>query len=143
MSSHVLVIFEASTEATEQLALALGVGAVEAQAAIRLRRLVEDGSPQIGHKGYGELSGADLTWATAAAIVVEGEQPTPLLTSFAETLTTLAIDLKGKPVALLGPESSRALFRQILSNHGITPAIDAPLSTPEAANAYGHTLASS
>ena len=36
--SNVLVMFQADTEHTEQMALAVGVGAVEAEASIRLRR---------------------------------------------------------------------------------------------------------
>ena len=48
--SHVLVVFQADTEQTEQLALAVGVGAVESEAGIRLRRLRTPGAVEVGHK---------------------------------------------------------------------------------------------
>jgi hypothetical protein len=72
--SHVLVIFQADTEHTEQLALAVGVGAVEAEAGIRLRRLRRPGAAEIGHKGYGTLREADLLWADTVVVGLEGER---------------------------------------------------------------------
>ena len=73
--SNVLVIFQADTESTERLALAVGVGAVEAEGSIRLRRLTTAGAPEVGHKGYGKLQAADLLWAHT--IVVGLELPRP------------------------------------------------------------------
>jgi hypothetical protein len=73
--SHVLVVFQADTEHTEQLALAVGVGAVEAEASIRLRRLVAAGAAELGHKGYGTLKEADLLWADTVVVGLEGERP--------------------------------------------------------------------
>jgi hypothetical protein len=72
--SHVLVIFQADTEHTEQLALAVGVGAVEAEAGIRLRRLRKPGAVEVGHKGYGTLREADLLWADTVVVGLEGER---------------------------------------------------------------------
>ncbi|NYF50481.1 hypothetical protein [Tunturiibacter gelidoferens] len=72
--SHVLVIFQADTEHTEQLALAVGVGAVEAEAGIRLRRLRKPGAAEIGHKGYGTLREADLLWADTIVVGLEDER---------------------------------------------------------------------
>jgi hypothetical protein len=72
--SHVLVIFQADTERTEQLALAVGVGAVEAEAGIRLRRLRTPGAVEVGHKGYGTLREADLLWAERVVVGLEGER---------------------------------------------------------------------
>lgn len=37
--SHVVIAFQADRERTEQMALAVGIGAVEAEASIRLRDL--------------------------------------------------------------------------------------------------------
>jgi hypothetical protein len=71
--SHVLVIFQADTERTEQMALAVGVGAVEAEAGIRLRRLRMPGAVEVGHKGYGTLREADLLWAETVVVGLEGE----------------------------------------------------------------------
>jgi hypothetical protein len=73
--SNVLVIFQANTEHTEQLALAVGVGAVESGANIRLRRLVVAGAVEVGHKGYGTLKEADLLWADAVVIGLEDVRP--------------------------------------------------------------------
>jgi flavorubredoxin len=72
--SNVLVIFQTDTERTEQMALAIAVGAVEAQASIRLRRLAAPGAVEVAHKGYGRLQAADLLWANA--VVVGLESPT-------------------------------------------------------------------
>jgi hypothetical protein len=72
--SHVLVIFQADTEHTEQMALAVGVGAVESEASIRLRRLRKPGAVEIGHKGYGTLREADLLWADTVVVGLEDER---------------------------------------------------------------------
>src|ERR1700722_20843420 len=69
--AHVLVLFQADEETTEQLALAVGVGAVEAQGNIRLRRLTRPGAPEVGHKGYGVLKAADLEWAETVVVGLE------------------------------------------------------------------------
>jgi hypothetical protein len=71
--SNVLVLFQADTEHTEQMALAVSVGAVEAEGNIRLRRLAAEGAPEVGHKGYGKLHEADLIWADTVVVGVEGE----------------------------------------------------------------------
>jgi hypothetical protein len=73
--SNVLVIFQANTERTEQMALALAVGAVESEGSIRLRRLVAAGAVEVGHKGYGTLKSADLLWANTVAVGLEDAQP--------------------------------------------------------------------
>lgn len=73
--SNVLVIFQANTEHTEQLALAVGVGAVESEANIRLRRLVSAGAVEVGHRGYGTLKEADLLWADTVVIGLEDARP--------------------------------------------------------------------
>src|ERR1700679_1951638 len=94
--SNVLVIFQADTEATEQLALAVGVGAVEAEGSIRLRRLAPAGAVEVGHKGYGKLQEADLLWANT--IVVGLESPGPR----AEELDGLLSLLSGADPGELG-----------------------------------------
>ena len=72
--SHVLVVFQADTEQTEQMALAVGVGAVESEAGIRLRRLRMPGAVEVGHKGYGTLREADLLWADTVVVGLEEER---------------------------------------------------------------------
>lgn len=69
--SHVLIIFQANTEPVEQMALAVAVGAVEAEGLIRLRRLAGEGAPEVGHKSYGQLQVADLSWATTIIVGLE------------------------------------------------------------------------
>ncbi len=73
--SNVLVIFQADTEATEQMALAVGVGAVEAEASIRLRRLAAPGAAEVAHKGYGKLQLPDLLWANTVVVGLESPSP--------------------------------------------------------------------
>jgi hypothetical protein len=75
--SNVLVMFQANTEHTEQMALAVGVGAVEAEASIRLRRLAAPGAVEVAHKGYGMLQAADLLWANTIVIGLESPTPKP------------------------------------------------------------------
>jgi len=85
--SNVLVIFQANTERTEQLALAVGVGAVESEANIRLRRLVTAGAVEVGHKGYGTLKEADLLWADIIVVGLEDAQPKQELDALLSALT--------------------------------------------------------
>ena len=73
--SNVLVIFQADTEQTEQLALAVAVGAVEAEANIRLRRLAAPDAVEVAHKGYGKLQAADLLWADTVVVGLESATP--------------------------------------------------------------------
>jgi hypothetical protein len=73
--SKVLVIFQADTERTEQMALAVGVGAVEAEANIRLRRLASADTAELAHKGYGKLQKSDLEWANTVVVGLESPRP--------------------------------------------------------------------
>ena len=72
--ANVLVLFQADEETTEQLALTVGVGAVEAGGNIRLRRLARPGAPEVGHKGYGVLKASDLEWAEAVVVGLESSE---------------------------------------------------------------------
>jgi flavodoxin len=105
--SNVLVIFQSDTERTEQMALAIAVGAVEAQASIRLRRLAAPGAVEVAHKGYGKLQAADLLWANA--VVVGLESPTPKADELEDLLSlTRGADAKkfsGKQAWTFSPES--------------------------------------
>lgn len=87
--SHVLIIFQANTEPIERLALAVAVGAVEAEGLIRLRRLATPGAPEVGHQSYGTVKRADLEWAQTVVVGLEHEEPVveelgPLLDLLAE-----------------------------------------------------------
>ena len=70
---NVLVIFSSCTGDTEKLALAAAVGAVQARASIRLRRL-PDQSAEIGEdldrmrREYVPPTAADAAWADAVII---------------------------------------------------------------------------
>jgi hypothetical protein len=105
--SNVLVMFQADTEHTEQMALAVGVGAVEAEASIRLRRLAAPGAVEVAHKGYGKLQAADLLWANS--FVIGLESPTPKTEELGGLLSLLSeIDpgeLKGKQAWTFNPGS--------------------------------------
>jgi hypothetical protein len=103
--SNVLVMFQADTEHTEQMALAVGVGAVEAEASIRLRRLAAPGAAEVAHKGYGKLKAADLLWANS--VVIGLESPTPKTEELGGLLSLLSEinpgDLKGKRAWTFNP----------------------------------------
>jgi hypothetical protein len=75
--AHVLILFQANTERVEQLALAVAVGAVEAEGLIRLRRLAAPDAPEVGHKSYGKLQAADLLWADVLVVGLEAAAPNP------------------------------------------------------------------
>ena len=104
--SNVLVMFQADTECTEQMALAVAVGAVEAEANIRLRRLAAPHAVEVIHKGYGKLQAADLLWANS--IVIGLESPAPKSEELGGLLSLLReIDpskLNGKQVWTFNPE---------------------------------------
>jgi hypothetical protein len=104
--SNVLVIFQADTERTEQMALAVGVGAVEAEANIRLRRLAAPGAAEVGHRGYGRLQASDLLWANT--VVLGLESPTPRAEDLEGLLSLLSAvehgQLSGRQAWTFGPE---------------------------------------
>jgi flavorubredoxin len=108
--SNVLVMFQADTELTEQMALAVGVGAVELEANIRLRRLAAPGAVEVAHKGYGKLQAADLLWANS--VVIGLESPTPKSEELGGLLSLLSeIDpgkLYGKQAWTFSPDGSMA-----------------------------------
>jgi len=108
--SHVLVIFQADTERTEQLALAVGVGAVESEASIRLRRLRKPGMLEVGHKGYGTLREADLLWADTVVVGLEEKTAgTEELNGLLEVVAAVeAGQMKGKKVWTFGAEGIAA-----------------------------------
>jgi hypothetical protein len=103
--SNVLVMFQADSEQTEQLALAVAVGAVEAEASIRLRRLAAHGAIEVGHKGYGKLQATDLLWADT--VIVGLESPTPRAEELEGLLSLLGavdpIQFEGKRAWTFGP----------------------------------------
>jgi flavorubredoxin len=128
--SNVLVIFQADTEHTEQMALAIAVGAVEAQASIRLRRLAASGAVEVAHKGYGKLQASDLLWADT--IVVGLESPIPKSEELDALFTTLGAinpdQLKGKKAWTFNPElaptQAQILVKSALSAAGIDHKIE-------------------
>jgi len=98
----VLIVFQANSEAMEQLALAAAVGAVEAGGAIRLRRLSAADAPELAHKSYGRLQADDLRWADVIVAGLEDEEPKlEDLGPFFEMLGE--VDLSGKRGWSFGP----------------------------------------
>jgi hypothetical protein len=104
--SNVLVMFQADTEEMEQMALAVGVGAVEAEANIRLRRLAAPGTPELAHKGYGKLKQTDLEWANV--VVVGLGSPRPKARELEDLLALLSSlgpgQLAGRQAWTFGPD---------------------------------------
>jgi hypothetical protein len=105
--SNVLVVFQADTESFEQMALAVGVGAVEAEANIRLRRLAAPGTAELAHKGYGKLKQADLEWADT--VVVGLGSPRPKARELEDLLALLSSlnpgQLAGRKAWTFGPDA--------------------------------------
>jgi hypothetical protein len=133
----VLVLFQSDTEVTEQLALAVAVGAVEAQAAIRLRRLAAPNAPEIAHKGYGKLQEADLLWADTIAVGLESLTANPgELDSLLQQLSTLGpTQLSGKQAWTFGPSGltnspspAQSLIEAALEFAGITLISDTQIA---------------
>ena len=75
---NVIVIFQATQQETESLALAFGLGAVQAGADIRLRHLDPSPAAKLAHAGYGTLRAQDLRWAEGIAVVLESAEPTEI-----------------------------------------------------------------
>lgn len=74
---NVLVIFYSCSGATESVALAAGVGAVQARANIRLRRLPDDSRESSEtlermRREYVPPTAADTAWADAVFIAMNG-----------------------------------------------------------------------
>ncbi len=76
---NIVVIFQAAGQHTEGLALALGLGAVQAGANIRLRHLDPAPSAELAHAGYGVLRADDLRWAGGIAVILESAHPVGLV----------------------------------------------------------------
>jgi len=75
---NVLVIFDSCTGRTERLALAAGVGAVQARASIRLRRLPDNATESNEtlvrmRREYVPPTAADTKWADAVIIGMNGK----------------------------------------------------------------------
>jgi len=142
--TNLLILFQADTEATEQLALAAAVGGVEAQANIRLRRLTLPGAPEIGHKGYGTLQPADLLWADTLVVGLESTHPAPPeLNPLLEMLRNLPADLPAGSKKRVwsfhsaspgeSPTAAQSLVLAACSAAGIQPLElpQSPTATPE------------
>ena len=104
---HILVIFSCETGAVEQLALAAAVGAVQARADIRLRRIVNPGEgpgTERLEQDYIPPREADTQWADGFVLAVRGQFYSPFLS----TIRGLG-GVAGKPVMLLaGDQGHRA-----------------------------------
>ncbi|WP_263352434.1 hypothetical protein [Acidicapsa acidisoli] len=135
---NILVLFEATQEDTEGLALAIGLGSVHQGANIRLRHLDPQPTAQLAHKSYGRLKADDLRWAEGIAVVLEtgssealGEIEQCLLllskagSPFSKVAYVFGGDAEQKSVSHLHGALQRAGF-QLLSqqpaNQVVTPA---------------------
>jgi hypothetical protein len=106
---NVLVVFQTDTEHTEQLALAVAVGAVEAEASIRLRRLAAEDAAEVAHKGYGRMQTTDLLWSDVVVVGLERERPrAEELNGLLQLLNNVDPgQLTGKQAWTFGPEGVR------------------------------------
>jgi hypothetical protein len=137
--SNVLIVFQSNTEPLEQMALAVAVGAVEAEGSIRLRRLAAPGAPEVGHQSYGRIKAADLEWANT--VVVGLEHPDPVDEEIQPLLELLAAgSFAGRRGWTFGEEgvggstAARELVESAMRGAGIAVA------PPDTANAEMHVL---
>lgn len=107
---HILVIFSCDTGAVEPLALAGAVGAVQARALIRLRRIVNPGEAVFGEterlgREYVAPRETDAAWADGFVLAAPG----PFFSHFLNTVHSLG-GLAGKPVVFLsGDQGAESL----------------------------------
>lgn len=106
---HILVIFSCDTGAVEPLALAAAVGAVQARALIRLRRIVNPGeavfaeTERLGRE-YVAPREADAAWADGFVLAAPG----PFSLDFLNTVRALGA-LVGKPLVFLSVDQADEL----------------------------------
>jgi hypothetical protein len=120
---NVIVIFQATEQKTESLALAFGLGAVQAGANIRLRHLNPSPSVALAHAGYGMLRTDDLDWAEGIGIFLENELETELEVLLDAIASTSEGSTKARKVAFLSDtgESAGTIHRlhPVLESAGI------------------------
>jgi hypothetical protein len=126
--SHVLILFQSNTEPLEQMALAVAVGAVEAEGAIRLRRLAVEGAPEVGHQAYGKIKAADLEWADAIVVGLEHVEPVaeelePLLELLREGGLAGKCGWAFGADGVGGSSAARGLVEEALREAGISVAV--------------------
>jgi hypothetical protein len=142
---NVLVVFYSRRGETEALALAAGVGAIQARANIRLRRLPDLADPETIRsdaawsenlermkKDYIAPREVDLPWADALILAA----PRDCSTEMERYLESARESLKGKTAAVLGA------FADAAARAGLT--VVPPGEAPEArdsAVAYGRMVA--
>ena len=145
---NVVVIFQATEQETESLALAFGLGAVQGGADIRLRHLNPSMATTLAHAGYGTLRVEDLRWAEGVAVFLESEDPTRLH-ELRSALDGIAEDLENnsKVIYLFHPDERAESFRlleSIASQIGFQRLRDLDgTATPEHMTEMGRKLAGS
>jgi NAD(P)H dehydrogenase (quinone) len=146
MDVNVLVIFYSRYGVTEKLALAAGVGAIQARANIRLRRLADLAGPETIQsdspwsenlermkKDYIAPREVDVQWADVLILAA----PRDCTAEMERYLNSARELLKGKIAAVLGREVADAAARAGLS---LVPADEDPQDSKRAL-AYGKLAA--
>ncbi len=115
---HILVIFSCDTGAVEPLALAAAVGAVQARALIRLRRIVNPGEAVFEgterlDQDYVAPRETDAAWADGFMLAAPGRS----VLHFFNTVHALG-GMVGKPVVFLSGEQAGESLKStnVLSN---------------------------
>jgi hypothetical protein len=144
--ANFLILFQATHDLPEQLALALGLGAVQQGGSIRLRLLSPADTPALMHQGYGRLKPADLAWADFITLGLEAGQPLSEIEYIFQSLPALpAHSLSAKHVYLYSAgDVDLAAVRDRLEQSGLQIAKDIPNEdplTPEVMERIGNALA--
>jgi NAD(P)H dehydrogenase (quinone) len=152
---NVLVVFYSRGGDTERLALTIGVGAIQARANIRLRRLppradAQSASTTPSQRGtwermsrdYVEPRAADPLWGDVIVLAASADGIRDL-EAYVEALPSLGA-VAGKIAAPVGPGTSPQLLRPIYAAAAgaglvVVPAL-ALLDTSEAQHAHGRQV---
>jgi hypothetical protein len=144
---NVLVMFVATIQDTESLALAIGLGSVQAGANIRLRHINPSASVELAHAGYGTLRVDDLRWAEGVAVILEGESSMSL-SELKSAFEALAPDVPNTPKRFYlfhaDPNSElRRSVEALFTNAGFQELLSdrSPSASMEYMTSMGHTLA--
>ena len=153
---NVLVVFYSTKGETERLALAAGVGAIQAHANIRLRRLPPGPEVQPGEmapaareafermsRDYSPPRPADAEWADAL-ILVTSRDGRSHLDAYLEQLPVIA-SLEGRIAAPLITDDAPEVLRPIYASAAVAGLIVIPmtggaLESVEARHAFGRQV---
>jgi hypothetical protein len=151
---NVLIVFHSTAGATEQLALAVGVGAIQARADIRLRRLppAQASAPEAAPgqlrqtfqrmaRDYVEPRQPDVIWADVVVLAASADGASQVESFVAQLPAFTPLDGKVAGVIVAGNSQVRERISGAAARVGLTVApAAAALDTEEERQAYGREV---